>query len=269
MAINLNSMQVPIQDQAAKQRSDAARQLLWQQKVGATPLNPAQPASQVAQQAAPAMVQQAGQENVQQRAKSAQSLLESQQQQAEQQAQAEAHQIAMQTAQHQNQLQDQQAQLSRLGSDINQKLFQDRLQFEKDETGRKFTNARQLEDWSVSTAENQQQAANRLQQLQLTRQREIETLQTVHQKLVDAINRGWITKEQGLDQNQAVQLTQMANDLQAEIAHKQADASNKQMMYSGGGALAGGALGALAGPGGAAVGMSLGQGFGTMASGIF
>jgi hypothetical protein len=238
--------QMPQLDAEAKRRSDTARQIMLQNQLGATQLQPGQPiqtAAQMAQTIAPQVAEVAGQQAAQQTASSQAQVTQLEQQYQSKLEMDRRHQIELASVRAQKTVDDRKNQLASMGSDLKQKLFDDTMQFENSELGRKMTNDRQLQDWAILSAQNEQEARDKLQIMQLVAERKIKLLATAEQRLLDAAKRGWLSKEQVLDQAAKEELVRKAQDLRNKIMKEQAKAKNRAMMFQGAGMIIGGIAG--------------------------
>lgn len=155
--------------------------------------------------------------------------------------------------------------LAKLGQDVKQRLFDDRLRFERDEAGRKFSNERQLSDWAVATAGSQEALRDRMQQIEQATQRELVVMKAAAARLEQSIKQNFADSERELDQASKARIIQMKADLDREIEAKSARAAAIGNILSGAasGAMAGGAasggnpwgfvIGGVLGAGGAAM----------------
>ena len=166
----------------------------------------------------------------------------------------------------------QREQLSRLGGDVRDKILDSRLRFDRDEMGRKFTNERQLADYVLANAKTEQDFRDKLREMQQVHQRKIQMLEISERKIREAVQRGFISEQQQLDNEQRAKLSQLAAKMREKIQKEKADARNKNSMITGaftiGGAIVGGVLGAGAGGVGAAPGAMIGASAGAAAGGL-
>lgn len=147
--------------------------------------------------------------------------------------------------------------LSKLGRDVKQQLFDSRLQFERDDMGRKFSNERQMADWAVATANSREELAGRLQTIQQASERELILLRAAHAKLSQALQQGFDDEKRELDQASKGRMIQAKADLERQIEAKAARGAAMGNIISGiaSGAVAGFMAG---GPAGAAAGAGIG-----------
>ena len=152
--------------------------------------------------------------------------------------------------------------LSALGGDLKQKLFDSRLAFEKDETGRKFSNDRQLMDFTVATAQSQEALQDKMQQMEQMAKRHMQMISMAQQKLTQDLQQNWNNYDAGKRreyQEAIASLKEAQRKAEAAIKRK---AANKAMAVQGGtlvgtiigsyfggpaGGVAGGAAGGAAG----------------------
>ena len=169
--------------------------------------------------------------------------------------------------------------LNRIGLDLKSKLIDSRLQFSKDERGRKFTNERQLADFFTGSAINKQHLNSRLSGMKQSHDRKLLLLKHAHARLEKAIKQEYITKEQKLDFEAKKELVELKAAIDRKIKRESSKAKNKTSMFRTAGTVIGTVAGAIIGGlptfgvGGAAgaaaggvVGGAIGGGLGTMAS---
>ncbi len=153
----------------------------------------------------------------------------------------------------------QREQLAALGSDIKQQIFDGRLQFAKDEQGRKFTNERQLADFALSSTQNAHELANKLQSMQQAADRDVKLAQAAHNRIVEALKQGSLDRQRELTQQQREELARMKIEADKAIRKRKAKAANTGAIITGVATIAGAVGGGiLAGPAGAAVGAQAG-----------
>jgi len=166
-------------------------------------------------------------------------------------------------------------QLERIGRDVKEKLFDSRLRFQRDEAGRKFSNERQLADFTLMTAQNKQEFDMKMLKMRQEYKKEEVMTGMLRQKITEAIERGWLTQEQKLDHDMLRELKEIDAELKRREQKAKAKAANGMMIAQGLGTVAGAAIGAAVtapaggiGMGaGAAMGASIGGGLGSAAYG--
>jgi hypothetical protein len=158
--------------------------------------------------------------------------------------------------------------LARLGRNIKGELIDSRLQFQKDERGRKFSNERQLADYIASTAENRQDLNAKLSQMKQMHDRKILLMKQSQAQLETALERGFLKEQDDLDFQAKKELAQLKVNIENEIRREEAIAKNKQAMYQAGGTIVGAAVGTLAGPAGTAAGAAIGGAAGSIIGGL-
>lgn len=158
--------------------------------------------------------------------------------------------------------------LSNLGRDVKAKLFDARIQFGRDENGRKFNNERQLMDFAVASAKSQIDLQNKMQIMEQTATREIFAMEKAHAQLQQALQNGYLDSKRELDQGMKQQLAQMEQAMKKEIQKKKAQAANTKMILGGAVVLAG--VGMTVASGGTASPLAAGMisgGMGALSSG--
>lgn len=147
--------------------------------------------------------------------------------------------------------------LANLGRDVKAKVFDSRLQFERDEAGRKFSNERQLMDFAVTSAKNQVDLQNKMQIMEQTATREILMMEIAANKINTALKQGYLDSKRELDQSTQAKLAEMKAQLDKDIAKKRAQANNMKMLAGGAMVLAGAGLTVASAGAGSPVGMAM------------
>jgi len=150
--------------------------------------------------------------------------------------------------------------LAKLGGDLKQQLFDSRLQFERDELGRKFSNDRQMADWAIVSAKSKEDLMNKMQSIQQAQQKELVMLKAAHARLTQALQQGFADEQRELDQASKARMIQAKADLEKKMQEKEAAAARMGNIISGvaSGAMAGASVGGFYGAiiGGAAGGVA-------------
>lgn len=258
------SKQAPVDNQQVVQGMDQAREAQFRQAAQAAP------ATQGAAQQLGAQTQQARQQGI---AQGAQQSLQKQQQVAELQNQEQRMANQQNLFNRQQGLQQKQrqleGQLSQLGEEAKQKIWDDNLKFEKDELGRTQFNERQLLDYAILNAKSDEDLAAFEQQMNFESEKRMNALRASQAKIKQALEQGFDDYNQTLDAEQKMKLVRAQHELDRKMKEESNKAANRASMFGAagtiGGAVAGGVLG---GPPGATIGASIGGGVGSMASGL-
>lgn len=165
--------------------------------------------------------------------------------------------------------------LNRIGNDIKQKIFDSRMQFEKDEQGRKFSNDRQLADYTIANAKTVNEFNQRMQALEQASSRKVQLMKSAQAGVERALQQQFTMKEGKLNFEQQKELQQIRDDLAEKIREEEAAAKNRQAQWQAGGTIVGAIVGGVVGsvvPGagtmaGAAVGAAVGGAAGTAIGG--
>jgi hypothetical protein len=246
-----------------------------QRQVAAAPVPGAgQPAAGVreAQQAAAQQVEQAGQIQLQatQRAQERTGQIAQLGEQAR--AQAAGADIAGRKIDLVREQRENESTLEKLGRDAKQELFDARIQFAKDESGRQLMNEGQLADWAVSNAKSTEELRDRTQTANLLHQRRMDMLQIGYEKVSTALRFEQAKTEQTRNHRRIQELAEAEQNLRLELQREQNDAKNKQAMWQTGGTIAGtvagGVLGSAGGPAGTVAGASIGGAVGGAVGGV-
>lgn len=145
--------------------------------------------------------------------------------------------------------------LSKLGLDVKQKIYDNRIRFERDELGRKFSNERQMADYAIASAKNEQDLRNKMQIMQQIMQKELYMMEQASNKVNIALERGYLDDKRKLDQEQKRKLYDMKKKMDGEIRKKKA---NNAMIVNGLTAAGAVFFGGVGATGGAAAGSALG-----------
>lgn len=166
----------------------------------------------------------------------------------------------------------QREQLSRLGGDVRDKILDARLRFDRDEMGRRFTNERQLADYTLASARSDIELKDKLREMQQTQDRKVQLLEMAERRIREAIQQGFVAGQQQLDNQHKAKLAQIAADMRKKIQKEKAKANANNAMITGAFTIAGAVIGGvwnggLGAPAGAMLGASVGQGVGSMVAG--
>lgn len=155
--------------------------------------------------------------------------------------------------------------LAKLGRDVKDQLFTSRLAFDQDELGRKFSNERQLADYTVATAKSQEELKDKVQQVQQAQQRKEALVARSYDLLIQKLDRDFKRAEQEKDQASKVRINEALIALKKDQADRQRKAGAMTATLQGG--VSGAAAGApFFPPWGAIVGGVVGAGAGYYAS---
>ena len=160
--------------------------------------------------------------------------------------------------------------LARISQSAKDKLLDQQLSFKRDELGRTIWNERQLADYKIATAKDEEDFRNYQQEASNLSERRMKMLQMAQRKLEQVLEQGYISTNQKLDQASRLKIVETVAALKRKQARESARQSSNMGMWAGAGTIVGAVAGAMiAGPGGyaagAAVGAQIGQGVGTAA----
>lgn len=258
----MNNM--PVANQRRQQQAQAATDLQLQQAVRAAPPKAATP--QVAQALGAAAQQNVGQQmieaaksNVQTAQQVGQLDLEKRQQELSQRLDTLRRGVDTQ------QLEDERA-FANLNEQAKRDMFDNRMQFQKDEMGREFLNERQLADYAVTHARSAEQLRDYTQSAEQLHDRKMQAMEAAQAKINQELEFQNTLSTQKQDQTLKKQLLQAKTDLEKKIAKEKSDRANRAGTFQTIGTIAGGAAGAFGGPAGAAAGASAGGALGGMAA---
>lgn len=254
---------MPVANQRRQQQAQAATDLQLQQAIAAVPPKQARPA--VAQTLGAGAAQQAGAAQVQQAQQGAQVAQQAgdmaiQQKKAELQENMET----LRRGQDTTQLADEQ-QLANLNERAKQELFDNRMQFQKDQQGREFLNDRQLADYAVTHARDTEQLRDYAQTQEQLHDRKMQLLEVTQKKLEQELQFQQSLSAQKQDQALKQRLVQAKRDTEERIAREKARKANRAGKISLITGLLGGAVGGIAtggNPSGISSGMATGSAVG-------
>lgn len=116
--------------------------------------------------------------------------------------------------------------LASLSEDAKKQLYDDQMQFQKDEQGRTMLNTMQLLDYNKLKAQNDEQYKNNVQAAQQVQQRSMQAMDTAYKKVLEDLNQKYAVAEQQKDQRAMKQIAQMRADAQAAQERDQNRAKN-------------------------------------------
>lgn len=222
--------QMPVRNQAIADQQRAARLLQLQQAVSQLPTGAA-PTAQQAAGMGTALAQQSGAEQVSRTQQMVQQSAQlGQLGQQEQQLVGQQQLAAAQQAGQKESL-DQASRLAALDANAKKELFDNQLQFKKDEANRTLFNERQLADYKAMTASRAEDFKNWSQRSQQMHDRNVQVLQTVSAKLSEAIQQQYALGKQKQDQALTQELVQLKRDNDIRLAKAQANAANTASMW--------------------------------------
>jgi hypothetical protein len=167
--------------------------------------------------------------------------------------------------------------LGSLDSRFKQNIFDKQMQFKEDELGRTLFSEQQLLDYKIANARSDEDLLNYEQQVRGESDRRIALLSAAHAKIRQALEQGFQSGEQELDQAHKENLIRAKAELEAKLRREEARNKNRAARFSAAGQILGATAGAIvgtvvAGPGGTAAGAaagatagaSIGQGLGSL-----
>jgi len=158
--------------------------------------------------------------------------------------------------------------LAALGTYTKQVLFDQRLTFQQDEAGRKFSNMQQLADYAVMSARKDEDLAMKLQDMKQANEKEIMALQHAHNMITSKMKFEFERAEKQKDYALLRKLSEMKNALDEKMRRKAARGAMISNIIVGGATVAGAVIGGGGTMGtGAAAGAMVGQGVGTAVAG--
>lgn len=183
---------------------------------------------------------------------------------------ADAQSVAKRKLDLQRKEREAQSTLSNLNSSLKNKLFDENMQFGKDELGRTLFNDRQLLDFKVATAKSDIELKKFEQDMRQASARKIQILAAAQQKLKQALEQSFSQGEQNLDQDSRMKIAQAKIAAEAKMKKEANKQKNRAAIISAAGTIAGGVVGFVAtggNPMGAMAGASMGGGLASSAAG--
>lgn len=207
---------------------------------------------------------QAGQQTMQKQAALGEQTLAGQQMEAQKAESARS--IALQKLADKN---DQR--LASLNSEAANAIAAESRTFKKDSTNRNYMNQQMLDQYAAESLLNNEQLQNYVQQKDLIMQRKVQLMDTYSKKLQQAIEQGYLSDKQQLDQVSREKLARIAaafEQKKAEAARKLQKNSAMKSVITGAFTAAGAVVGGIWNFGaGAPVGAAAGSALGSMVGG--
>lgn len=229
--------QMPVRNKVVADQQKTARLLQLQQAVAGMTPQQAPTSTQAAGMGA-TMAAQAGQQQVE---RAQQQVSQSGQLaklgQAETELASAQKVSALQTGAQREQL-DQTSRLAALDDRTKREIFDNELQFKRDQNDVALFSERQLADYKRLTVQKDQDYAKWAQVAKQGHDRNIATLQAISDRLAEVEKNNYYVGKQKLDQAQAKELSQLKRDNDRRLARARARAANTAAMWGVGGAAA-------------------------------
>lgn len=228
--------QMPVRNKLVADQQRAGRLLQLQQAV--SQMTPQQaPTAQQASGLGAQMAATAGAQQVQRAQETMQQVGQLAKLGQAETEQAASQRIAALTAGAQKEQMDQAARLAALDDKVKREVFDNELQFKKDQANATMFSERQLADYKLVNAQRDQDYANWAQKAKQTHDRSIAVLQTISARLEEVIRNDFKIGEQKLDQKSALEIAQLKRDNDRRLARAKARAQNTAVMWGAGGAV--------------------------------
>lgn len=258
---------LPVANSQVAQGQSAARGMQLQQAVQAAPASTN--TTTTAQQIGAQQAQQAGVQQVEaaQKATAVRGPLARMGTAAvQEQAQQGQEKLSSLQAGAREQAMDATQRLAALDASTKKEMYDDQIQFEKDENGRTKFNTIQLADYARLKAENDEQYKNYAQQATQASSRRLQAMDNAYRVLTQQLEQKYKLAEQKKDQDSMRQIIATKQAMEEKIAKEKAKAANTNAMFSTAGTVIGGVIGAVGGgTQGAGVGMAAGGAAGGLA----
>lgn len=153
------------------------------------------------------------------------------------------------------------ARLFSLDNQIKNELLDKQLLFKRDELGRNLFNERQLADYALASAQNQQDLLNYQQKVQQLSAKKMQILKAAHVKIKQEMQNTYKKESNDAMNKLRRELAQAEYNMRMKMQREQAKARNRAGMFGAAGSILLGGLGAaIGGPAGATAGATLGNG---------
>lgn len=222
--------QMPVRNQLVTQQQKAARALQLQQAVAGLPAQQAPVTRQQVGTIAGQMGEAAGQAQVGQAKEAIEMAGQAARLGQQETALAGQQRLAQMGTLAQQEAMDQTSRLAKIDQAAKKEIFDDTLQFKKDEADRTLYNERQLMDYAIMSANREEAFRNWEQKAKQYSERNLRMLEVAAAKVEQALRTGATENKQKLDQQQKLQLAQIQRDIQNRIAKAKAKAENIKMM---------------------------------------
>lgn len=183
---------------------------------------------------------------------------------AEQGRQQRARTFGLQQSAQQEQF-DLSQELAKAGENAKQELFDDQMQFNKDEAGRTYFNERQLLDWKATNAESDQEYKDTIQEMNQIADRKIQIMEQAAKVLHREMEQEYKDESREMAQARKRDLAVARQNMKREIQAEQARIQSRNAMIKGAFTIGGAGLGALVGN--PLLGAAIGGGLSSIISG--
>lgn len=227
---------MPVRDKLIADQAKAARALQLRQAVaGMAP--GAAPTKAAAAEMGAAVATTAGQQAVSAAGKQVETAGQLAKLGLAEQSQTGAEKLAaMQTAGRKEAL-DQTQRLAKLDQRAKQELFDKEMQFKVNAANEAQFSERQLMDYAVRNAQKAEDFTNWKQKSQMLHSRNLKILEAVEARLTQAIEQGYLDKENKLNQQQTRELAEIKQAFARRIAEAKAKAANTAAAWGAAGSL--------------------------------
>lgn len=144
------------------------------------------------------------------------------------------------------QQQELQNRLASMSGEVKQQLFDKQMDFVKDELGRTTFTQQQLADWATTKAKTYEDYQNYVQSMEQASERRNQILKASYARITQALQQGFISEQEPLDQAMRANLTKARQELQLKIQRQQAEQRSTMAMYQAGGTILGAAVAGVA-----------------------
>lgn len=239
--------QLPVANRRIATQQQAARDIQLQQAAAQSPVGPSAPKiAPVAQQTGAAVAQMAGEQQVQAAQQTGQQLGQVADVALGEQKLANTAQIAGQQAGLREQQMSNVDRFAKLNRGLKKELYDDEMQFKRDQIGRTLFSERQLIDYAAQNARDEEEFKNYAQSAEQVSARKIQVLNNAYEKVMQQLDIEFKKAEQQKDQQTKLEIIQMQKD--AKEAQRRAinKERNKGAAWRTAGALAGAGIAAYA-----------------------
>lgn len=153
--------------------------------------------------------------------------------------------------------------LASLGRYAKDEVLKSRLEFNQKAGQRKFDNERMLADWQLTQVQDQEKFKNYAQKSSHTHKRKIRMMEAAHSKIAQKLEQVSKRKQTKATRAAKRDLLVAKQNMERAVKQAQADAANRNRMWSSAGMVVGAVLGSYFGPAGTAAGATAGAGAGS------
>jgi hypothetical protein len=127
----------------------------------------------------------------------------------------------------------QKADIAKLGRDVKQELFDSNLVFNQDEVGRKFSNDRQLRDWSVTQSKNSVELNDRMREIEQATEKDLALREASYNKVAQLLTNEGEMRRLGITGQAKIDLANKAKEAKRLELKRKAQAGTNHLIAQG------------------------------------